>query len=197
MSFGFSLLRKCCFVSHELGSCDLSPPFHGVKKIYDNSLFYPHSLGGLLPDSFSYMILLISFWGWFFQFCKSCWRSSLLAKSRLTKVCLAEISSKNQPCPYQLPVHFGIWSWESNLLWLLIPNKIFASELFSSMKGHPSWLLGMLQAAIFIALGKFNFHFKYISQYLSFASISTTWHKSSTQLHLDSIVFSPGLLDLP
>lgn len=58
VSFGFSLQRKCCFVSRELGSSDLSPPaFPRVKKrpaAYGNVPFHPRSLGGSLPDSFPY-----------------------------------------------------------------------------------------------------------------------------------------------
>jgi len=65
MSFEFSLQRKCCFVSHELGSSDLSPPaFHGLKKslgTYGNVPFHLHSLGGSFPNPFSDVVLLISF----------------------------------------------------------------------------------------------------------------------------------------
>lgn len=58
VSFGFSLQRKCCFVSCELGASDLSPSaFPWVKKrpgAYGNVPFHPYSLGGSLPDSFPY-----------------------------------------------------------------------------------------------------------------------------------------------
>lgn len=91
MSFGFSLQRKCCFLSCELGSSALSPPaFHGLKKARN---IWQYSISSTFCRRFTSQFCLLCYPFDFFlrlisQFCKSIWRSLSLVKSRLTKVCL-------------------------------------------------------------------------------------------------------------